>query len=56
MIAMPKKGYKDIKEEVITKRTGKKFSEWKSILDNFNVKENGHKAAANFLSKKFKIN
>lgn len=46
---MPKKGYKDIKEEVITKRTGKSFSEWKKILDNFNVKKNGRRSAAQYL-------
>jgi glucan phosphorylase len=36
---MPKKGYKDIKEDVILKRTSKTFNEWKKILDKFNVKK-----------------
>ena len=53
---MPKKGYKDIKEEVIIKRTGRNFNDWRKILDKFNVKKNGHKAAANFLISMYKVN
>lgn len=53
---MPKKGYKDIKEEVIIKRTHKKFSEWKKVLDKFNVKKNGHKAAVDFLINRYGVN
>ena len=53
---MPEKGYKDIKEEVIVKRTGKDFKEWKRILDKFDVKKNGHKAAAEFLKNIYKVN
>jgi hypothetical protein len=53
---MPKKGYKDIKEEVIEKRTGKNFNEWRKILDEFNVKENGHKASVAYLFRKYKLN
>lgn len=52
---MPKKGYKDIKEEVIIKRTRRSFSDWWKILDKFNVKKNGHKAAANFLVNTHKV-
>ncbi|MDP3882877.1 MAG: hypothetical protein Q8Q48_02370 [Candidatus Staskawiczbacteria bacterium] len=53
---MPKKGYKDIKEEVIIKRTRKHFNEWRKILDKFNVKKNGHKASARHLTTKYKVN
>jgi len=53
---MPKKGYKDIKKEVIIKRTKKDFNEWWRILDKFNVKKNGHKEAVKHLAIKYKIN
>ena len=53
---MPKKGYKDIKEEVIVKRTRKSFNDWRKILDKFDVKENGHKAAAAHLMNAYKVN
>ena len=53
---MPKKGYKDIKEEVFIKRTKKKFNDWRRILDKFNVAEHGHKEATEYLVKKYKIN
>ncbi len=53
---MPKKGYKDIKEEVIVKRTGKHFNEWRRVLDKFNVKKNGRKAAAEYLKNMHKVN
>lgn len=46
---MPQKGYKDIKEEVVVKRTGKSFDEWMVILDNFDVRKNGRKLAAEYL-------
>lgn len=51
-----KKGYQDIKHEVVVKRTGKSFDEWQKILDKFNVKKNGHNNAVKFLIAKFKIN
>ena len=53
---MPKKGYKDIKEEVIVKRTKRNFKDWQKILDKFNVKKNGHKAASDYLIKTYKVN
>jgi len=53
---MSKKGYKDIKEDVIEKRTGKSFGDWRKILDKFNVKKNGHKSAARYLMKIYGIN
>lgn len=53
---MPQKGYKDIKEEVIVKRTGRNFYEWGKILDRFDVKKNGHKAAANYLMIMHRVN
>ena len=53
---MPQKGYKDIKKEVIVKRTGKDFTEWRKILDGFNVKKNGHKAAAEYLKNEHGVN
>lgn len=53
---MPKKGYKDIKEEVILKRTGKNYREWKKILDVFNVRKRGHRAAAQYLMSVFGVN
>ena len=53
---MPKKGYKDIKEEVIMKRTGKKYAEWHRILDKFGVRENGHAAAARYLMRAYRVN
>jgi len=46
---MPKKGYKDIKEEVIVKRTGRSFNEWRKILDNFDVRKNGHRKTVEYL-------
>ena len=46
---MPKKGYKDINEEVIKKRTGKNFKDWRKILDRFNVKKNGRFFAVKYL-------
>ncbi len=53
---MPKKGYKDIKEEVIIKRTRKSFADWRKILDKFDVKKNGHKASVNYLVSTQKLN
>jgi len=53
---MPKKGYKDIKEEVIIKRTRRSFKDWRKVLDKFDVKKNGHKAAVEHLIKDHKIN
>lgn len=53
---MPKKGYKDIKEEVIVKRTTRSFNDWRKILDKFDVKKNGHKAAAKHLAEDYKVN
>ncbi len=53
---MPKKGYKDIKEEVIIKRTRRSFNDWRKILDKFDVKKNGHKSAAMFLNRVYKVN
>lgn len=52
----PKKGYKDIKEEVIVKRTKRSFKDWKKILDGFDVKKNGHKSAVIYLTEKYGIN
>ena len=51
-----KKGYKDIKEEVILKRTHKIYGDWKKILDKFNVEKNGQKAAAEYLKNKYNVN
>ena len=53
---MPKKGYKDIKEEVIVKRTKRSFEDWRKILDKFDVKKNGHKASVNYLVNTYKVN
>jgi hypothetical protein len=53
---MPKKGYKDIKEEVIIKRTGRNFDEWMRILERFNVRKNGHQAAAKYLMAVHRVN
>jgi len=53
---MLKKGYKDIKEEVIVKRTKKSFDDWRKILDKFNVKKNGRKEVIKFLVKKYRVN
>jgi len=53
---MPKKGYKDIKEEVIIKRTRRSFTDWRKILDKFDVKKNGHKAAVDFLVNDHQVN
>ena len=53
---MPKKGYKDIKEEVIIKRTKRSFKDWRIILDKFDVKKNGHKATAKYLVNTYKVN
>lgn len=53
---MPKKGYKDIKEEVIVKRTKKTFSDWRKILDKFDVKKNGHMAAVRHLRNVHRVN
>ncbi len=53
---MPKKGYQDIKKEVLIKRTGKDFSQWKKILDKFDVKKNGRKTSAEFLRNVYKVN
>ncbi|OGZ78338.1 MAG: hypothetical protein A2358_03375 [Candidatus Staskawiczbacteria bacterium RIFOXYB1_FULL_37_44] len=53
---MPKKGYKDIKEEVIIKRTKRSFTDWRKILDKFNAQKNGRKAAVAFLVEAYKIN
>ena len=53
---MPKKGYKDIKQEVLIKRTGKDYREWKKVLDKFNVKENGHKSSAEYLKNIYRVN
>jgi hypothetical protein len=53
---MPKKGYKDIKNEVIIKRTRRSFNEWKKILDKFNVAKNGRKSAVDYLVEKYSLN
>jgi hypothetical protein len=53
---MPEKGYKDIKAEVIVKRTGKDFKEWRKILDKFNAKKRGRKASAQYLQVMHKVN
>ena len=53
---MPKKGYKDIKEEVIIKRTRRSFADWRKILDKFDVKKNGHKKSVNYLVNIYKLN
>ena len=53
---MPKKGYKDIKEEVILKRTRRNFDDWRRVLDKLNVKKNGHKSAAKHLVSRYKVN
>jgi len=53
---MPKKGYKDIKEDVIIKRTKRSFNDWRKILDKFNVKKNGHKAASKHLTDVYNVN
>jgi hypothetical protein len=53
---MPKKGYKDIKEEVIKKRTQRTFEDWRRILRGFNVKKNGRKKAVKHLVSKYKVN
>ena len=53
---MPKKGYKDIKEEVIVKRTKRSFKDWRKILDKFDVKTNGHNASAKHLKNVYKVN
>lgn len=53
---MPKKGYRDIKEEVVVKRTGKSFYGWAGILDKLNVEKIGRKAASGYLAKRYHIN
>lgn len=53
---MPKKGYKDIKEDVIIKRTKRSFKDWRKILDKFDVKKNGGKAAVKHLAGKHGVN
>ena len=53
---MPKKGYKDIKDEVIVKRTKRSFGDWRKILDKFDLKKNGHKASVQFLIDKYQVN
>jgi len=53
---MPKKGYKDIKEEVILKRTGKNYKDWEKILDKFDVKKRGHSETARYLMSVYKVN
>jgi hypothetical protein len=44
-----------ISDEAVKTKTGKRWSEWFKILDRFDVKENGHKLAAEHLSDKHKL-
>ena len=49
------KAFAKISNAAVLKATGKGWNEWLTILDKFDVKANGHAAAAEFLSVKQKI-
>lgn len=44
-----------ISDAAITKATGHDSKHWFKVLDKFNVKKNGHKAAADHLHKRFSL-
>ncbi len=44
---------KTINYKSFEEKTGKSWEEWFAILDKFDVKKNGHKAAAEFLYEKY---
>jgi hypothetical protein len=44
-----------ISDEAVRARTGKRWSEWFTILDRFKVEEDGHKLAAKYLHEKYKL-
>ena len=47
---MPSTGFvPSISDEAVSKATGKNWKHWFQVLDKFDVKNNGHKAAALFL-------
>ena len=47
--------FRTISDEAVKKRTGKRWKQWISILNRFNVKKNGHRLAVAFLAKRYKI-
>lgn len=49
------RGYARVSDAAVVKATGKTWEEWLTVLDTFDVKKNGHKAAAEFLSEKKKV-
>ncbi len=53
---MSKEGYKDIKEEVIIKRTGRNFESWEKILDKFYKTKKDRKEAVKYLVKDYRVN
>jgi len=50
-----KKGYSDLSDGKIPKRTQKTFREWNKILDKFDIKEKGHTLAAKHLREKYNL-
>ncbi|MEZ4630686.1 MAG: hypothetical protein R2880_08260 [Deinococcales bacterium] len=44
-----------IKDETMRAKTGKAWDDWYEILDTFDVKKQGHKAAAKFLQQEHQV-
>jgi hypothetical protein len=47
--------FRNISEEAVKEKTGKTWKQWFSILDRFNVEEQGHKLAARHLLERYKL-
>lgn len=47
--------FKKISDKAVKEGTHKTWKQWFSVLDRFDVEENGHKLAAKFLSERYKI-
>lgn len=50
-----KTNFRAISDKSVRDRTGKSWKQWLAILDKFDVKENGHRLAAKFLGKRYKL-
>ncbi|WP_235623020.1 DUF4287 domain-containing protein [Tolypothrix sp. PCC 7601] len=54
-MAKSKAGSRSIKEETVKAKTGKGWDEWFSILDQWDVKEQGHTKTAAYLRSQYAL-
>jgi len=54
-MAKTQTGFVKIGDEAVKAKTGRRWSEWFTILDRFDVKQNGHKLAAKHLAEKHRL-